>query len=528
MPYGCGEQNMLNFVPNIVVLEYLTNLGKLTPEIEAKCKQYMEVGYQKELTYMHDDGSYSAFGKSDKHGSTWLTAFVARSFKQAAKFIHVDHEKVTKALDFLAAVQADNGSFPEVGHVSHKDMQGGSSDGIALTAYTLITFLENRDNDVDHKYQTNIDKALKYVLDHVQQPTIDTYSLAIAAYALQLAKHSTAATLLSTLESKAETSDGSGKFWTKDGPHKQQTDDDDQFRGSSWLRKRVNSVNVEMSAYALQALLEAGRDGDAVPVMKWLVTQRNANGGFESTQDTVVGLQALSKLAAKIYVPDSAIEVTIKTSNDQKQVAQMQLNAGNALVLQKHELPSNERRFEVAAAGRGFSIVQLSYRYNIDDTGKMPRFTLQPELLPPPPGSDSKEFLQLRVCTAFVPDATAERSNMAVMEVSLPSGFTFDSDSLQQQLQHGKVKKVETKDGDTVAMVYFDDIDSQQQCPEFKAYRTHAVAKQKPSPVVIYDYYDNTRHARSFYTPPAISLCDICQNEIECRDDCEVPEAGAE
>lgn len=23
MPFGCGEQNMLNFVPNIVVLEYL-------------------------------------------------------------------------------------------------------------------------------------------------------------------------------------------------------------------------------------------------------------------------------------------------------------------------------------------------------------------------------------------------------------------------------------------------------------------------------------------------------------------------
>lgn len=23
MPFGCGEQNMLNFVPNIVVLDYL-------------------------------------------------------------------------------------------------------------------------------------------------------------------------------------------------------------------------------------------------------------------------------------------------------------------------------------------------------------------------------------------------------------------------------------------------------------------------------------------------------------------------
>jgi len=50
---------------------------------------------------------------------------------------------------------------------------------------------------------------------------------------------------------------------------------------------------------------------------------------------------------------------------------------------------------------------------------------------------------------------------------------------------------VETKDGDTVIMVYFDDIGASQICPEFKAYRTHAVAKQKPAPIIIYDYYDN-------------------------------------
>lgn len=32
----------------------------------------MLLGYQREITYSHDDGSYSAFGKSDKSGTTWL------------------------------------------------------------------------------------------------------------------------------------------------------------------------------------------------------------------------------------------------------------------------------------------------------------------------------------------------------------------------------------------------------------------------------------------------------------------------
>ncbi len=35
------------------------------------CVFVLLVGYQRELTYKHDDGSYSAFGKSDESGNTW-------------------------------------------------------------------------------------------------------------------------------------------------------------------------------------------------------------------------------------------------------------------------------------------------------------------------------------------------------------------------------------------------------------------------------------------------------------------------
>lgn len=46
-------------------------------------------GYQRELRYRHDDGSFSAFGNSDASGSTWLTAFVLKSFAQARQYIQV-------------------------------------------------------------------------------------------------------------------------------------------------------------------------------------------------------------------------------------------------------------------------------------------------------------------------------------------------------------------------------------------------------------------------------------------------------
>jgi CD109 antigen len=120
MPYGCGEQNMLNFVPNIVVLDYLKNVNQLTSDIEAKAKKFMESGYQRELTYQHKDGSFSAFGESDRSGSTWLTAFVVKSFHQAQRHIDIEASIIDKALGWLRDHQAANGSFPEVGQVSHK------------------------------------------------------------------------------------------------------------------------------------------------------------------------------------------------------------------------------------------------------------------------------------------------------------------------------------------------------------------------------------------------------------------------
>jgi hypothetical protein len=69
------------------------------------------LGYQRELTYRHYDGSYSAFGNSDDSGSTWLTAFVVKSFSEARPYITIDGKDVGKSLDWLKSLQGDDGCF---------------------------------------------------------------------------------------------------------------------------------------------------------------------------------------------------------------------------------------------------------------------------------------------------------------------------------------------------------------------------------------------------------------------------------
>uniref|UniRef100_A0A0R3RKU1 A2M domain-containing protein n=1 Tax=Elaeophora elaphi TaxID=1147741 RepID=A0A0R3RKU1_9BILA len=269
MPYGCGEQNMINFVPNIAVLHYLKITKQAGTQIENKAKKYMESGYQRELTYRRDDHSFSAFGQSDKHGSTWLTAFVVRSFKQAQQFIFVDEQILQKSIAFLnAQQQQENGAFAERGEVHHKAMQGGAAEGgVPLTAYVYAALLENGVSD---------DKAQHYLEQHLEEVKNDPYALAIVTYVFHLANSTKKEEALRMLESHKRESD-EGIYWsTKVGPEKP--------KDTQHYFYQPKPVDVEMTAYVLLTYMIRDDTDKALPLVRWLTSQRNAYGGFSSTQ----------------------------------------------------------------------------------------------------------------------------------------------------------------------------------------------------------------------------------------------------
>lgn len=83
---------------------------------------------------------------------------------------------------------------------------------------------------------------------------------------------------------------------------------------------------------------------------------------------------------------------------------------------------------------------------------------------------------------------------MVVLEVTLPSGYVAESDTLLNVSNSFNVKKVETKNGNTIFVVYFDSFEAHKKiCPVFDAFRAHQVEKQKPVPITIYDYYDSSK-----------------------------------
>ncbi|XP_011210624.2 CD109 antigen isoform X7 [Bactrocera dorsalis] len=501
MPYGCGEQNMVNFVPNILVLHYLDAISKSMPAITEKAKKFLDIGYQRELTYKHDDGSYSAFGKSDKAGSTWLTAYVMRSFHQAAKYTDIDPKVIVEGLDFLASKQAPNGSFPEYG----KLFDSAHQNELGLTAFVLLAFLEN----VEHieKYKTQVDNGMKYIMDKVDK-TDDQYSLAIAALALQIAKNPAADKVLTKLQGLAK-QESDRKWWSKaDAP----------TEGSSAIwRWHPSSNDVEITSYILLAILDKEGAENTLPIVKWLISQRNSNGGFASTQDTVVGLQALISFAEKTGAGSGTMDIEFVSSGGEENKGAIAVNAENSLVLQTHVLPKTTRQVDFTAKGNGSSMVQLSYRYNLAEKDKAPSFQVTTNV------KEDQNLLIMDVCAEYVPESGADKekeSNMAVMEIALPSGYTAETDAFNAIEAVDRVKRTETKNSDSMIIVYFDGLKpADSKCVPVRAAKTHAVAKQKPAAVSIYDYYQTNRRATEYYQVNS-SLCDICEGE-DCGSSCQ-------
>lgn len=153
----------------------------------------------------------------------------------------------------------------------------------------------------------------------------------------------------------------------------------------------------------------------------------------------------------------------------------------------------------MSARGNGFGLLQLSYRYHLNDSDTESVFALKPRLTK----ESNPAKLALEVCLSYNPTDIAEtESNMVVLEVSMPSGFVLDKESTYALAKMDYVKRVETKNEDTVFVLYFDNLKANEPiCPVFEAYRRHKIAKQKPVPVLVYDYYDSCEYLPEMLGP---------------------------
>ncbi|CAJ0956760.1 unnamed protein product, partial [Mesorhabditis belari] len=472
MPSGCGEQNMLNFVPNIVVMKYLRSTNRADPKLEQKAKKYMESGYQRELTYRRNDNSYSAFGNSDQHGSTWLTAFVVRSFAQARDFIFVDKEVLEKSIAFLNGVQNENGSFNDNGRVLHKDMMGGSKGGgVSLTAYVVLTLLENGVRN---------EKAIAFLENSLPNIQSDVYSLAVTAYALKLAGSTKAAAAIEALD-KLKTVGNDGTVHWEARPN-------DPEEKSDFYQPRP--VDVEVTAYALLTTMLDGDTAKGLPIVRWLTSKRNELGGYSSTQDTVMALQAMGAYAAKAYSENSNVNVRVVNGADNQAFT---VTPANSIVLQSYELSEINPEVMLKADGQGIVFAQVAYWYHRKTERDQTPFYCTKDLKEMRGGSR----MQLELCCNYTKTG---KSNMALAEVQALTGYKFDEEEANLLTNIKDLQRIELDKDDTQVNIYFDALDSSPICLNLYSDLVYHVADQKPAQLALYDYYDPAEQLKTSYS----------------------------
>ncbi len=475
MPFGCGEQNMLLFAPDVFITRYLRETGQEKPEIMAKAEKLMLTGYQRELTYRRSDGSFSAFGQSDPVGSLWLTAFVLKTFAQARDLIYIDEGVLGDARTWIGGQQRADGSFTPVGFVHHQELLGGLSGTTALTAYVAIALKEAGD-------ELGAQRAADY-LEAQLESTQEVYALAITTYALTLMGSRLAQRAIDRLLALAEQSN-EGLSW---GDTRKEVPAETPLV-PGMIEQPVNgSAAIETTGYAALALQQHGDRINSGKALRWLVSRRNASGGFGSTQDTVVALQALTTAAGR-SLDDINATIVLSAGDWQQSV---EIRPENADVVQVVEVPVGFD-LQIEPRGRGEVMGQLVQRFNVAVAETAEHSVFQLDVRYDADQVEVDDLITVRARITFTPPPTPTgvptAAGMVVLDVAVPTGFAPVAESVDALVQREAVLKRWELAGRKVILYIEDMRPNQELVLEFEARALYPVRAQ-PVSSRVYSYY---------------------------------------
>ncbi|XP_022108945.1 ophiophagus venom factor-like isoform X2 [Acanthaster planci] len=488
IPTGNGEETMMRLGPNVYVYTYLKSTYQISANLETSSMQYIVNGVARELTFRLSDGSFFALASSFQ-SSTWLTAFVAKVFCQAKEFAFIDDGIICMAMEWLItrSQSPDDGSFRDVYRVLDREMTGGVQGKVSLTAYVLISLLECQCDTFDK--DSSVAAAATFLEAELEELT-RPYAIAITAYALALANSSRvqdAIRMLKDIATHDEASDS--RYWAAD---------DSSFGGGSkpyWYSRRPKAIEVETTSYALLALLTVGDIQYTHAIVKWLTNQENYHGGFVSSQDTVMALQALSVYAYRVQELDIDFFCTV-TCDESNYDETFRVNADNALVPQVGtiNIPNNSGEINVFVTTEGTGIGQFKFEasyYIAEPNYYSCDFELQANV------GEVAEEDQLMERELFSYDIRVrylrgEKSGMAILVVGLFTGYVAVEEDLRRVTanSNGRVQRYETTEHSVV--FYFEDVPRLEAVDiQFRAERLFHVGRVQPVAIRVRNFYNS-------------------------------------
>ena len=328
-PYGCTEQTMSSFLPNIVVAKAMKDLRLQTNVDTSELQKKIEAGMARLKDFQHDDGGWGWW--KDDGSLVFMTAYVVSGFGQAHEAGYdFDPEALKRAQDWLHSML-----------VQHPNMR---PDLRAYVVYALAL------NSVATKDE------LQAAYD--ERSSMTTQGLAMVGLALQATGDSAKAQEVAAKVESMATVNESEASWDSTYDYFMEFELDD---------------SAETTAYAVRLLSLVKPESPLLPkAALWLVGHRNGGYFWDSTKQTAMVIFGLTEYLRASHELNADFYVEAYVNG--KQVMSRQFTSADAMNpvqpaihLDSSQLQSGTNEIRIHKTGKGRLYWSASGTYYSND-----------------------------------------------------------------------------------------------------------------------------------------------------------------
>ncbi|HXM48034.1 MAG TPA: hypothetical protein VN956_09205, partial [Pyrinomonadaceae bacterium] len=353
-PYGCTEQTMSSFLPNVIVAQALKDVPSAKLRASNDLDKKVQKGMDRLHAYQHDDGGWG-WWKDDKT-DPFMTAYVVDGLTLA-----------TRAGYQIDTARRDRGREKLSAMLTAGKRDDGNPIDDETRAYMIYAFTESGDSD-GHYLEELYGKRDK----------LGPYGRALLALALHERKDGRAKEVANTIAGAVRA---------------------DEFE-AHWQTARVNDygrdvyLDSEATALSLKALAQIDPGNALLPkVARWLVKNRSNGYYWLSTKETAFAIYGLTDYlkVSKELSPDYSLEIYLNGT----QVAMQHVGAGDAtnaqalVISKKGGEVSTANQIRIVKHGRGALYVSSALEYFTADENVPAQSSQNLKI--------TREYLRLRV-----------------------------------------------------------------------------------------------------------------------------------
>jgi hypothetical protein len=481
------EQTSSVAYPNILVADYVKKARVATPEILMKAENFLNVGYQKLLTFERPGGGFDWWGSGPP--LVWLSAYALQEFNDMARVYPIDRGVIDRTQRWLMSQREADGTWSNIGATHSETIAQMGDPKLLLTSYVVWSLVDSG------LRSRELAKSVDYIRKHAGDAGTNAYVTALAANALAAwdAKDDSTLLLLQKLEKmKLQKPEWKAVSFPT--------------QGQSLTYARGDSVTIETTALAALAMIRTGQFTNTVnQALAYLIKTRDSSGTWGSTSATILALKAL---LAGMSGPkqEGKAEFTIKVNG--KEAGRGEITEQNADVLQAFDLKSftqvGRNDLDVEIKGQTNLMYQIVGRH-------FEPWKVRPGEAEPPPLQVTVDYDRTRLTTSDLLQAKATLTYkgrlptyMVIVDLGIPPGFTVDAGDFAELAGQKKIEKF-TVTARQVTL-YLGDV-KPGDVKQFKyTLRPKYPIKAKTLATVAYEYY--TPGSRATSQPVEVTVSD--------------------